>query len=84
MSVEKIKTYPTALELRLEGYRGMLAVLIAHLDNRGLLNKGELQADCRRAVIGTQLGEPALQDVDEVFVLAQEWLEGLKQSEPRS
>lgn len=79
-----IKTeYPTLLENRLEGYRHMLTVLIAHLDNRGLLHKGELQADCRRAVIGTQLGAQALQDVDEVFAFADEWIESLKNVELR-
>lgn len=68
MGKESLRT--TELEQRLGAQRLLMAMLIAHLQDNGLIDKEVLEADCLATQDLAELGEHAQQDIEEVFHLA--------------
>lgn len=67
---------PTPLEERLGVHRTLLAMLIAHLEDNGLIDRAVLEADVRSVHTLAGDGEPAREELRRVFQVADVMIAG--------
>ena len=73
---------PTVLEERLGAYRLFLSMLLAHLEDNGLIDRHVIEADLWTVMKATQMGDHANSDMEDVFRVATSLCDGWKQQRP--